>query len=684
MTGFSCRASRSRYLAITCVSAALVIGGLAGPAAAAGPGAVADLAGCRTNTLAANDDSSTPAIPIGFTANFSGTPYTELFVNNNGSVTFDEPLSQYTPFDFSISGNVIVAPFLADVDTRGAGSTEVTYGQTTFDGQAAFCVDWVGVGYYKEHDDKLNSFQLLLVKRGSAGAFDIVFNYDQLQWESGDASEGVHGSGGTSAAWGYANGDGESAFVGPGSFANGSLLDSRPSSLTAGSRASSQIGRYVFPISETGPTGPKLSGVVTAGGTPVAFAPVQICPTGTGACITRSTNDAGQYRAFGLQGIYDLTAFPPAESSRTPGHAGPVTIDATDVSRDIALGASPSAPPDGTTITSIGTTDDGIPVAYWNDPLTLRTQACAGGTATYELSVDGQVERSGSMGENAAGTYTAVIAPLIPVSGNGAVRIAVDCPASPDEQVDFGLYIDPSGLVRDSLGTPVSGATVALMRAGAPTDASVPVPDGSAVMSPSNRTNPDATSADGRFGWDVVAGYYVVRASKPGCVSNADRSQAFVDSSMMTIPPPVTNLDLRLYCGESPPAPPAPPAPPEPAPVPVPRPTTSSRDTTAPALSGLALSPSRFKVVLTKQQGGTRTKNASRGSTIVFRLSEKATRVVHVRTEDVGPPGRWRLQGADQQEQDAQAVHQVGSQRHVERRQRGGGQAAGQVHRPDQ
>ena len=50
-------------------------------------------------------------------------------------------------------------------------------------------------GYYKEHDDKLNSFQLLLVERGSAGAFDIVFNYDQLHWESGDASDGVHGPG---------------------------------------------------------------------------------------------------------------------------------------------------------------------------------------------------------------------------------------------------------------------------------------------------------------------------------------------------------------------------------------------------------------------------------------------------------------------------------------------------------
>jgi hypothetical protein len=69
-------------------------------------------------------------------------------------------------------------------------------------------------------------------------------------------------------------------------------------------------------------------------------------------------------------------------------------------------------------------------------------------------------------------------------------------------------------------------------------------------MSPSNRTNSDLTDADGHFGWDVVAGYYKVRASKDGCVSNADRSQPFAETHVMTIPPPVTDLDIRLYCGE--------------------------------------------------------------------------------------------------------------------------------------
>ena len=50
------------------------------------------LAGFNGNTLAANDDGSTAATDIGFSPNFFGTTYSQLFVNNNGNVTFDQAL----------------------------------------------------------------------------------------------------------------------------------------------------------------------------------------------------------------------------------------------------------------------------------------------------------------------------------------------------------------------------------------------------------------------------------------------------------------------------------------------------------------------------------------------------------------------------------------------------------------
>jgi hypothetical protein len=67
-------------------------------------------------------------------------------------------------------------------------------------------------------------------------------------------------------------------------------------------------------------------------------------------------------------------------------------------------------------------------------------------------------------------------------------------------------------------------------------------------MSPANRTNPDRTDALGQFGWDVFAGFYKVQAEKAGCVSPENPLQAFVESPVMQIPPPRTDLVLILDC----------------------------------------------------------------------------------------------------------------------------------------
>ena len=164
---------------------------------------------CTSNTLAPNDDGSTGLVDIGFAINFFGSDYSQLYVNNNGNVTFSGPLGTFTPEPIVGTGTPIIAPFWADVDTRASGSAPVTYGQTTFEGHAAFCVEWSGVGYYGIQDDLLNDFDLLLVDRSdvAAGDFDMIFTYRQIEWETGDASGGVGGFGGTSARAGYSNGN---------------------------------------------------------------------------------------------------------------------------------------------------------------------------------------------------------------------------------------------------------------------------------------------------------------------------------------------------------------------------------------------------------------------------------------------------------------------------------------------
>ncbi|MFL5935670.1 MAG: nidogen-like domain-containing protein [Gaiellaceae bacterium] len=531
------------------------------PTPVSGASAVVDDPGCRAVDLPRNDDGSSAAVPLPFAANFYGRTYTFLYVNNNGNVTFDRQLPTYTPFRITASTPPIIAPFLADIDTRAAGSDLVRYsaGAITFNGRPAFCVDWVNVGYYNFHSDKLNSFQLILVDRSDVnqGDFDIVFNYDTIRWETGDASGGSNGFGGVPAGAGFSSGTGIPAqfFEVVGSLTAGALLDTNASTgLTRTSRNSTTLGRHVFDVRNgAAPAGGILTGLVTDNATPAAplgNAPVQIARASDGTVVYSTlTNALGRFTASGLaDGDYVVTAYPPAASSLQRGSAGPVHVTAnTTTTQDVAL-RGPTPPPAGTTLSPSTTGGGGIPTVYYGNALTLTTTGCPGGTATFTVVRGGTTIASGSLSEGPPGTYTGTIPPLRPNTGYATVSISIDCPgATPDETVVFDVYIDPSGLVRDLAGNPIEDAVVTLYRADSAAGPFVAVPDGNFTMSPSNRSNPMLSDATGHFGWDVIAGYYKVRAEKEGCTSAA--GAPYVETGVLVVPPPVTDLDLRLTCG---------------------------------------------------------------------------------------------------------------------------------------
>jgi nidogen-like len=225
--------------------------GLIGASAsqALGPNAMRE--GFDSSIPPENDDSSTGRVSIGFNANFFGTTYSALYVNNNGNLTFDAPLSRYTPFDLTSTTRVIIAPFFADVYTY-VGNV-VTYGPGTVDGRLAFGVNWPGVGCYG-NSNVLNYFQVLLIDRSerAAGDFDIGFNYDQIHWDAGVASGGNAAcQGGTAARGGFSNGTGTPGtfFELPGSGIPSAFLDSNLSTgLIHNSLNSDQNGRYVFQV----------------------------------------------------------------------------------------------------------------------------------------------------------------------------------------------------------------------------------------------------------------------------------------------------------------------------------------------------------------------------------------------------------------------------------------------------
>jgi hypothetical protein len=210
----------------------------------ANAGAIHD-AGLFTTSLPGNDDGSTGSVAMGMTINFFGTNFSNLFVNNNGNVTFGSADGTFTPSNITGSSLPRLAPFFADVDTRTG--TTVTYGTNTLNGHNVFGVNWIDVGYFSQHTDKTNSFQLIITDRSDLGAgdFDFQFNYDRILWETGDASGGSNGFGGTSAVAAWTNGNGTFQQL-AGSLVNGALLDGGPNSLVAGSLNSSIPGQYNF------------------------------------------------------------------------------------------------------------------------------------------------------------------------------------------------------------------------------------------------------------------------------------------------------------------------------------------------------------------------------------------------------------------------------------------------------
>jgi hypothetical protein len=112
-------------------------------------------------TMPPNDDSFSEQLYFGFSINFLGRQFDQLYVNNNGNLTFDGPQGTYSPQELTTNYGPIIAPFFADVDTRndGGGGT-ITYAPLTVNDHKAYKVTWDQVGYYNEHYDKRNTFSV--------------------------------------------------------------------------------------------------------------------------------------------------------------------------------------------------------------------------------------------------------------------------------------------------------------------------------------------------------------------------------------------------------------------------------------------------------------------------------------------------------------------------------------------
>ncbi|XP_077113493.1 alpha-tectorin-like [Ranitomeya variabilis] len=208
------------------------------------------------------DDGTSGEVQLSIEFKFFGKKYKSLHVNNNGVISFNMAVSQYTPDAFPLSnGETFVTPFWGDVDNDLGGT--VYYRESTdpdllqkisedmkkhlpelhYKATWAFVATWDKVAYYGSASKKVNTFQAVLTSDGYN--YIAILNYGDIQWTTGTASDGdaYTGLGGTPAQAGFNSGDDTHYFNIPGSRTNEVLKIQSTSNVN-------YPGRWVFQVDD--------------------------------------------------------------------------------------------------------------------------------------------------------------------------------------------------------------------------------------------------------------------------------------------------------------------------------------------------------------------------------------------------------------------------------------------------
>lgn len=219
-----------------------------------------------------------------------------------------------------------------------------------------------------------------------------------------------------------------------------------------------------------------------------------------------------------------------------------------------ACGCSVERLPNETMVTAFKTDIEKgkeVPVINWAKETPTLTKGCKGGKVVYiiegeNIETKAKETREVTLTENPkeSENFTGNMPVVKPIHGKSTVKIKITgCKNKSEEKtVEFGCYWDPSGVVVDGNheNAPVWEATVTLLLSTSESGTYKAVENGSEIMSPANRVNPDKTGEEGTFGWEAIEDWYKVDATKAGCGSAV--SPAF------KIPPPLSDLEIVLHC----------------------------------------------------------------------------------------------------------------------------------------
>ncbi|MGB1076138.1 MAG: gliding motility-associated C-terminal domain-containing protein [Flavobacteriales bacterium] len=146
----------------------------------------------------ADVDCSIGPVQLGWSFEFYGEQFTEIYINSKGSISFGNYIIDWTPEEFpnTTSAAGQIAGFWADSDYRATG--DIKY---KIEDDVAY-INFIDVGYYNNNDDLMNSYQIIITASG-AGVLPDEANaqlcYLNMDWAHGDLG-GSSGGGGTSPA----------------------------------------------------------------------------------------------------------------------------------------------------------------------------------------------------------------------------------------------------------------------------------------------------------------------------------------------------------------------------------------------------------------------------------------------------------------------------------------------------
>ncbi|KAM5132226.1 uncharacterized protein ACMZJ9_019034 [Mantella aurantiaca] len=159
------------------------------------------------NQTPKSDDGGSPIIFLLLPLPLFGKMRWTFFVNNNGLLSFNVPVTESTPQDLPVcDGTPFLAPFWADVDntrggdiyyrqsfeadllSRATSDVRAYFNKTGFRASWVFIGTWYKVAFYASSSNKVNTFQVVLITDWKETF--VLFNYEGIEWTSGTFTGG--------------------------------------------------------------------------------------------------------------------------------------------------------------------------------------------------------------------------------------------------------------------------------------------------------------------------------------------------------------------------------------------------------------------------------------------------------------------------------------------------------------